>query len=78
MPYVERDSAGKIKGIYGLSQPGYAEELIGDASPEIAEFRARSAALTQESHPTKEILQVQANALLAQINALLAKINALP
>lgn len=35
MPYVERDTQGKIKGRYLLRQPSYAEEFLPDDSPEL-------------------------------------------
>lgn len=45
MVYVERDSSGKIKGIYALAQPGYAEEEICEDSVEVLEYRKPSVIL---------------------------------
>lgn len=36
--FVERDSNGKIKGVYRQLQPGYAEEEIADDAAELAAF----------------------------------------
>jgi hypothetical protein len=37
MPYVQKQN-GKVIGIYALSQPGYAEELLADDHPEVMAF----------------------------------------
>lgn len=39
MKFVERDQAGKVKGLYANRQPGYAEEELADNHPEVIEFR---------------------------------------
>ena len=39
MVYVERDAQGKVKGVYGPKQPGYAEEELADDHPDILAFR---------------------------------------
>lgn len=38
MPFVQRDELGKIVGVYGNKQPGYAESFVKDDSPELLEF----------------------------------------
>ena len=35
MAYVQRDSEGKINGVFANPQPGYAEEELSDDSPEV-------------------------------------------
>ena len=41
MPYVERDGTGRIKGCYGIVQPGYAEEYLPDDHPDVIAFKTR-------------------------------------
>lgn len=43
MPFVRRDAAGSINGVFAQKQPGMAEEEIEDNAPELAEFHARNA-----------------------------------
>ncbi len=38
MPYVKRDTSGKIISIYGVSQQGYAEEFLADTNAEILSY----------------------------------------
>lgn len=38
MSYVQRDSNGKIKGVYANLQPGYAEEFLPDNNAEIVAY----------------------------------------
>ena len=35
MAYVQRDSEGKINGVFANPQKGYAEEELSDDSPEV-------------------------------------------
>lgn len=35
MPYVSRDGANKVNGLYAVPQPGYATELLADGDPEV-------------------------------------------
>lgn len=38
MPFVERDSGGAVIGCFAVSQPGFAEEWLEDAHPDIKAF----------------------------------------
>lgn len=38
MPYVQRDHAGNIKGVYAMRQEGYAEENLPDDSADVAAY----------------------------------------
>jgi hypothetical protein len=38
MPYVEKKD-GKVIGLYGAKQIGFAEELLDDNDPEVVQFR---------------------------------------
>lgn len=40
MPYIERNQAGAINGVYALSQPGYAEEFLAEDAAEVLAFFA--------------------------------------
>ena len=52
MPYVQRDSAGKVVGAFTNPQPGFATELVADTdagyqsflNPPVAQFAAKIAA----------------------------------
>ena len=39
MPYVERNDAKKITGVYARPQPGKAQEFVQETDAEIVEFR---------------------------------------
>lgn len=41
MPYVERNGAGRVVGLYANLQEGFAEEWLDDAAPDVAAFRDR-------------------------------------
>lgn len=38
MPYVSRNDAGNINGLFANLQPGYAEEFLPDDDPEVVAF----------------------------------------
>jgi hypothetical protein len=38
MPYVQRDGAGKVAGVFANPQPGYAEEFLPSDNPEVVAF----------------------------------------
>jgi hypothetical protein len=38
MPFVERDAAGNVVGLYACRQPGFAEEFLADADAEVIAF----------------------------------------
>jgi hypothetical protein len=40
MPFVRRDTSGKIIGVFANKQPGRAEEFLADNSLELASHRA--------------------------------------
>ena len=42
MAYVGRDSGGKVKGVFHLRQPGYAEEFLADNHPDVLAFINRA------------------------------------
>lgn len=47
--FVQRDADGKVQGVYGCAQPGYAEEQVSKDSPEIqAYYGALSAAVVAQ------------------------------
>lgn len=39
MPFIERDQANVIVGLYARPQPGRAEEILPDDHAEVVEFR---------------------------------------
>lgn len=46
MPYVQRDSTGKVTGRFANPQPGYAEEWLDDNAPDL-QPTAQALALAQ-------------------------------
>lgn len=42
MPYVHRDTSGAIDATFAMLQPGYAEEYLGDGSPEVVTYLGSS------------------------------------
>lgn len=38
MPWIQRDSTGKVKGVYARQQPEIADEFLEEGSEEVAAF----------------------------------------
>lgn len=55
MPYVERDEAGGIKGVFRNLQPGYAEEWLdaSDLPPDTPQRLREAAHAIDASNPTR-------------------------
>lgn len=59
MPFVERDpETGQVVGLYAVTQPGRAEELLPDDHQDVAAFRARA-----DSLPSQRDLAAELDAL---------------
>lgn len=39
MLWIERDGGGQVKGVYGIRQPGYADEMVAEEHPDVVAFR---------------------------------------
>jgi hypothetical protein len=53
--FIERDEAGKIKGVYSQPQPGYAEEELPDDHPDVMAYL----------NPPKDYAQLRREAYVA-------------
>lgn len=63
MPYVQRNNAGKVVGVFALKQPGYATERLADNHPDLIAFlNPPDAALTAASAAVQQHLDATARA----------------
>lgn len=78
MPYVERDEANNLSGLYARPQPGVAEEELPDDNAEVMAFRSPPPAAPEDA-PTipddaGELLIELGLATRANVDAALAAI----
>jgi len=65
MPFIQRDAAGKITGLYVNPQPGYAEEVLPDDDPQVIAFR------TEHPIPTELLAQADSRTEAKEIRRLM-------
>lgn len=71
MPYIQRNAAGKIVGIFANEQD-YAQELIADTAQELLDFLNPASVVPQSVTPLQARQALLASNLLDAVNAAVA------